>query len=246
MGLLDFLDKDKRSAKKVETNIKKLTNPYRQTEERMQCAEELAADGREEAIYGLLRRFSIKASNQVVDEDEKRRVFDLVLDLADAAVPALRTFIQREDQLRYPLRALTEILTPDEVARHVGEALAAIGPDYVKNPEPKLHLVQHLNEQGHESAPDYLIPFLDDHDETIRFQTVQALLDHDTPAVRAALWARLLEGEEESLRTQTAVAEALVALDGQHIVPEEQRDAVRQALPEGWVLDQQARLKKPE
>ena len=246
MGILDFLDKGKRAAKKVETNIKKLTNPYRQTEERMQCAEELAMDGREEAVYGLLRRFTIKASNQVVDEDEKKRVYDLVLDLGEDAIPALRKFIQREDQLRYPLRALTTIVGKDEVARHVGDALTAIGPDYIKNPEPKLHLVQLLAEHGHDSAPGYLIPFLDDHDETIRFQTVQALSAHPTDAVREALWDRLLEGDEESLRTKTAVAEALVTVDGQHIVPEERRDAVREALPEGWVLDQQARIKRPD
>lgn len=246
MGILDFLDKDKRSAKKVETNIKKLTNAYRQTEERMQCAEELAADGRPEAIYGLLRRFAIKASNQVVDEDEKSRVFNLVLDLDEGAVPALAKFIRREDQLRYPLRALTEIVGTDEGVRYVGEALAAIGPDYVKNPEPKLHLVQHLAEHVHDSAPGYLIPFLDDHDETIRFQTAQALQEHPTDPVREALWSRLVAGEEESLRTLAAVAEALITVDGQHIVAEDRRDAVREALPAGWVLDQQARIKRPD
>ena len=63
MGILDYFDKEKRATKKVETNAKKLTNPYRQSEERMQCAGELAEDGRPEAIYGLLRRFTIKASN---------------------------------------------------------------------------------------------------------------------------------------------------------------------------------------
>ncbi len=245
MGILDFLDKDKRSAKRVETNIKKLTNPYRQTEERMQCAEELAGDGRDEAIYGLLRRFSVKASNQVVDEDEKSRVYELVLSLDEAAVPSLCKFIRREDQLRYPLRALTEIAGRDEVHRYVGEALSGIGPDYVKNPEPKLHLVQHLAEHGHDGAPEYLIPFLEDHDETVRFQVVQTLSEHGTDEVIAALWARLLTDEEESIRTRTAVAEALVSLDGQHVVVEEQRDAVREALPDGWILDQQARIKKP-
>ena len=245
MAILDFFDKDKRSARKVETNIKKLTNPYRQTDERMQCAEELAADGREEAIYGLLKRFTIKASNQVVDEDEKARVFDLVLSLDKAAIPSLRQFIQREDQLRYPLRALTEIVAGDEVVRHVGEALLAIGPDYVKNPEPKLHLVQHLAEHGHQSSPEYLIPFLDDHDETVRFQVVQTLADLSTPEVREALWARLLTEEEESIRVRVAVAEALVTADGQHVVAEGQREAVRAALPPGWLLDQQARIKRP-
>ncbi len=245
MAILDFFDKEKRSAKKVETNLKKLINPYRQTEERLQCAEALAADGREEAIYGLLRRFTIRASNQVVDEDEKNHVYNMVVDLDQAAVPSLRKFIQREDQLRYPLRALTEIVDSDAVIEHVGEALKAIGPDYIKNPEPKLHLVQHLDEHRHERAPTYLVPFLDDHDETIRFQVIQALSAYDTDEVRAALWTRLLTDEEETLRTRTALCDVLVALDGQHIVAEDQREAVEAALPEGWVLDQQARVKKP-
>ena len=244
MGILDYFDKDKRAAKKVETNTKKLTSPYRQSEERIQCAEELAQDGRPEAIYGLLRRFTIKASNQVVDEDEKAQVYAMVVDLDEAAVPSLRKFISREDQLRYPLRALTEIVDNDEVLHHVGGALKAIGPDYVKNPEPKLHLIQHLAEQGHQEAAPYLTPFLADQNETVRFQTVQALSSYNDDDVKDALWARLLTDEDESLRTRNAVCEALLGLDPEHIVPEDARDAVRAALPGSWILDQQARLKR--
>ena len=230
----------------METNTKKLINPYRQSEERMQCAGELAEDGRPEAIYGLLRRFTIKASNQVVDEDEKSQVYAMVVDLDEAAVPSLCKFIGQEDQLRYPLRALTEIVDHDAVLQHVGEALAAIGPDYVKNPEPKLHLIQHLAEQGHEGAAQYLTPFLADQDETVRFQTAQALSTHDNDTVKDALWARLLTDEDESLRTRNALCETLLTLAPEHIVAEEARDAVRAALPGSWVLDQQARLKRAE
>jgi len=246
MGILDYFDKEKRATKKVETNIKKLTNPYRQSEERMQCAGDLANDGRPEAVYGLLRRFTIKASNQVVDEDEKSQVYAMVVDLDEAAVPSLCQFIRREDQLRYPLRALTEIVDEDDVLHHVGEALAAIGPDYVKNPEPKLHLIQHLAEQGHQGAGRYLMPFLDDQDETVRFQTAQALAAYDDDEVKDALWARLLTDEDESLRNRNAVCETLLALAPEHIVAEEAREAVRAALPGSWILDQQARLKRAE
>lgn len=250
MALLDFLDKDRRAARKVDTAIKKLTNPYRQSEDRMQAAEHLAAVGAgggeaaEAAIYGLLKRFTIRASNQVVDEDEKAQVYALVVDLGQAAVPSLRRFIQREDQLRHPLRALAEIEPRDAVVRHVGEALAAVGPDYVKNPESKLHLVQHLAELRHDLAPSYLTPFVADHDESVRFQVVQALARFPGAAARDALMARLAGEEEETLRTIVALCQSLADVDPEAVVPEDRRDAVRAILPDGWCLDEEGRLKK--
>jgi hypothetical protein len=62
---------------------------------------------------------------------------------------------------------------------------------------------------------------------------VAALLAQDDAAAAPAL-ARLL-GDEESVRVRTKIAEGLAARGW--TVPEEDREAVRKALPAGFLLD---------
>ena len=242
MGILDILDKDKRAARKVEKAIKRLTNPYMQSEERMKSADFLREEASDKAVYGLLKRFRIKASNQVVDEDEKQQVYVMVVDLGKRAVPALVRFIGCEDQIRHPLKALTEIVSTDELVEQVGAALVAIGPDYIKNPEPKLHLVQHLETLDDPRVAEILAPFAEDHDETIRFQVVHALASRPGSVAHEALVGRLLSEEDESLRTAQAICEVLSA--AQFSVGEARREAVAKALPSGWTVDEQGRVQK--
>lgn len=241
MALFDFLDKDKRAAKRVERNIKRLTNAYMQSEERMKSADLLREDGGEEAIYGLLKRFTVRSSNQVVDEDEKQQIYGMVLDFGEDATPSILKFIRREDAILYALRALSEIEPVDAMVEHLGTILEEIGPDYMKNPERKLHIVQHLNELKHARVIEILTPFSDDHDETIRFTVVGALGERGGPDGYEPIVGRLLTDEDESIRVRERCCEILSA--AQYSVGEARREVLGEAVPKGWEVDEQGRIR---
>ena len=242
MALFDFLDSHKRFARKVEKAVKKVTNPYVQPEERMAQAEFLQATGSKAAIYGLLRRFSIRASNLVIDEDEKRQVYALIVDLGPAAVEPILRFIRREDQILYPLKALAVIESTEAFLGHLKLALDELGPEYMKLPERKLHLVQHLASLDDPRVVEILAPFVEEHDETIRFQVIQALAERGGEVANEAILSRLLTDEDESLRIQNAICEALSK--AQFSVGEARQEEVSDAVPEKWVVDEQGRIQK--
>jgi HEAT repeat protein len=244
MGILDLLNKDKRAERKLAKAIKRATHPYMQSEERMRAAEMLQEIGTDEAIYGILKRFTINAHNQVVDEGELQQVYGMVVDLGAKAVPSILRFIRREERILHPLKALTEIEPEERVVGHIAEALAHIGPEYIKNSEPKLHLVQHLATIETDRMPEILGPFIEDQDEGVRFQVVAALRPYRGPVTGEALLGRLMGEEEESLRVRRVICEALS--EHQFAVGEERKEPVLEILTEvgGWKVDEQGRIQR--
>ncbi len=240
MGLLDFLDKEKRQQRKLESAIARLTNPYMQGPERMRGADTLLQIGSDEAIYGLLKRFTIRASNGVVDEEEKEQVYGMLVGLGAAAIPPIERFIRREDQTYQALRALSALLPEDEVVRIIGAALEELGPDYMRNPERKLHLIQHLAELRNPGVLPILLPFLDDFDENVRFQTINGLKEQADEAAREPLLTRLCGEEEQSLRLKKRIIEVIEELGW---TVKGFRKQVEELLPKGHSLDKAGHIR---
>ena len=69
MGLFGF------GGSKVDRYVKKLTNAYVQTHERVRMLDLLAETGTDEALYGILKRFTYRTEASIVDEDEKELAF---------------------------------------------------------------------------------------------------------------------------------------------------------------------------
>ncbi len=236
MGLLDIftVDKEKRQAKAIRKATDRLTNKYRQSPERTAAAQTLQGIGTADAIYGLLKRFTVASSNGVEDQDEKEYVYHMVLELGEKAVPAIERFLENEVQLFWPLKALSNMVPEDRMVQIIGQVLQSIGPDYVRNPERKLHLVQHLADYNNPQVVDILLPFVQDHDETIRFQVINALSSHEDERVRDALLQLLTDEDEDSLRIRNRILDIMVE---RHWTVKGFRKRVEELLPSGFVLD---------
>lgn len=241
MGLLDLFDKNKRKDRAREKAAARLTNAYMQGPERMRGADILLEMGDEKAIYGLLKRFTVRASNGVVDEEEKEQVYSMVVGLGRDAVPAIKRFLRQEDQTYYPLRALSAILPEDEVIDIIQETLEALGPDYMRNPERKLHLIQHLAESRHARCVSILLPFLADHDEQVRFQTINALRNQRNEEAREPMLERFCDEEEESLRLRKLIIEVFREFDWD---VKGFTSSVEECMPAGFVLDGKGKFTK--
>src|SRR5689334_20607911 len=106
MGLFDLLSKDKRDERARTRNIQRGLNKYAQSADRLKALESLAADGSEEALYGLLRRFGMMYDKTIEDEQEKEWVFETLCEKGEAALPAVKRYLFSAESISWPLRLL--------------------------------------------------------------------------------------------------------------------------------------------
>lgn len=244
MSLFGFFDKDAGVRRKREASLKKLTNMYYQKVDRLAAAEQaarLARDGDLESIPVLLRRFEHLAPNHTADREEKEYVHDLIIDLGEVAIRPVESYIRTTDTpVWWAVQTYSGLVPRARVSALLAEVLEATDNGYVRHPAKKAGVVQMAADWLDERLKAAVAPFLDDHEEPIRFDAVQTLLrqpDDDTPA---RLAPKLLP-TEESARVRTAVAEAFVAA-GWTIPPAVSLDPG--ALPAGFSLDEQRRVQR--
>jgi hypothetical protein len=195
----------------------------------------LAADGDQEAVLILLRRFEHIAPNHFVDQDEKELVHNLLVELGELAVPTIRSHIRKTGQPVYwALRALTEIEGPARVRTFLAELLRVTDNGYWRDPQKKHNLVQAAVEVEDDAICEALIPFLEDHHEDIRYVALDALLRFKRIEAREPLLARLA-GEEESQRLQQRLLHGFVEL-GWPVT--ELTDALQKRLPRGYKVSE--------
>jgi len=104
--------------------------------------------------------------------------------------------------------------------------------EYVRNPEPKVQLLQALEAYPSEEVRVAIEPFLADASETVRFTATNAVFAVNDAQSTPALVATL-DGEE-SLRVRNRIAQGLA--EKGFAIPEALLDACRKNLPEGYAV----------
>ncbi len=243
MGLFDLLSKDKREGRAREKNIRRALAKYAQSADRMKALEALAADGSEEALYGLLRRFAMMYDKTIEDEQEKEWVFETLCEKGHAALPATRRYLFSADSISWPLRLLEKIAaSKDEEIAMVEDVLGRHEPGYERDPTKKVQLLAHLGQLKHGKSPSLAAPYLADMNEGVRFAAAEALLRHkNEPVAREPLLARFTSDEEESLRIRIKIAEGFADLAW---LVHGFRPGVEKNLPDGFALDREGRFKR--
>lgn len=243
MGFLDFLfDKEKAEQRKIKKLRKTLTNMYVQPPERKYAIQSLRDIGTKEAVQALLARFEDNAPNTTVDADEKRLTYETLVSMsADPALDVRNTVVEylhdRDEKINWPVKVLTDLLDRDEMVALVKELLGTCGKEYKRNPEKKQELVLRAADLEDEELTKELLRFLDDPNETIRFLTVEALLNHGfDEIIEEPLRERL--AEEESIRIIKKLAEAF-ADHSDWKIPEDEREDVELMLPDEYAVHKQ-------
>ena len=137
-------------------------------------------------------------------------------------------FCLKAEALTWPLKILRELLEDEEYQAELIELLGRFDTEYARNVEPKVQLIQALEEVVSEDVREAVAPFLEDVNETVRFHAVQATFAQNNAESVPAL-VKLLE-TEESVRVKNKVAEGLVFRGW--VIPGELRDAAARALRE--------------
>ena len=207
MGILDFL-KPKSALQKATEQIREA---YAQPEYRRTAMDKLFEMGTDEAYTALLQRFTYNANGQIADESEKN---DLVKELADAGdkvVPALKTFIQTEQQLAYPIRALVQIMGKSDAREFLLETLKRHDPMDHRSTKSKVSLLIALGELCETEHAPQLVPYLEDQSDDVQAQAVMVLEQLANTETRAALCAVCTQ-DTHAARVQRQAAAALVDL----------------------------------
>jgi HEAT repeat protein len=208
MGFFDvFLSEEKKIAK----NRRRLTSRDSQPEDREAAARWLAANGSPKALLALVSRFDMKLEHQLNDKAERDVVIAIVLQLGDAAVKPLRSWLKQCRSVSVPLRLLEELTDEASTITFVYKLLERELAREDFKPEKKHALLTWLGDRRHEGAVAAAAPFIDDFDENVRCVAAEVLIAQEDPAVAEILEARIANEEEDSNRLRHRVAEVFAA-----------------------------------
>lgn len=243
MGFFDFFKKDKGSAKKSSPAAKwaeAAGSKRAQNYDRQEALTELANMGSPEAAEALLRRFTFVIDPSITDQEEKDLAARGVLAAGRGAVDPIRAFAAKAESVSWPMRLLKELVEEDEYVEELLAWLSKWDTEYAKFIDPKLQILEELQDHKHEKILQAITRFIGDSNETARLNAVMAALAQGDSAAANPLVDQLLE--EESVRVKNKICEGLIQLGA--VIPEEQRDDVRKALPDRYVVDGAGLVKK--
>lgn len=236
MGLFDIFSKKRedrpRSARDIARLERLVGNKLSQNYDRQEAIEQLSKIGTAASAAALLKRFDWQLDPSITDQEEKEACLRGIVAAGEDALEPLRAYCKKAESLTWPLKVLMEIVPTERVSDEVLELLDQFDTEYVRNPAPKVQLLQTLEQYPSEDVRIAVEPFLTDAGETVRFTAVNTVLAvndaNSAPALVAALDA------EESLRIKNRIAQGLAERGWP--LPAELLDACKKALPPGFRL----------
>jgi HEAT repeat protein len=208
VGLLDLI-KPKSALEKAS---KALRQQYSQPEYRREAMQKLIEIGTEEAYDALLGRFTFNSHGQIADEEEKNDLVEELVRIGKPAVPSLKKFIQNEKQIAFPIRALSRLVSRQDLLDFLIETLKKYEPLDHRSTQAKATLVLALHDYGGSEQADVVVPYLKDHHDDVQFQAIGALEKFKNDSTREAL-AAVCVGSDHAARIQGRAAQALAELE---------------------------------
>jgi HEAT repeat protein len=238
MGLFDFLGKKKPSGgegseREVQRFERIVGNKLSQNIDRQEAIEALSKMGTRASAAALLKRFDWLMDPTILDSEEKEAALAGIVKAGEEAIEPIRSYCRKSESLTWALKALAQIVPPE---RHADELLALLDQfdtEYIRNPEPKIQLINALSHHPSEDVRIAIEPFLNDASEPVRFAAATALFELKLAESVTSLVAAL--ETEESLRIKNRIAQGLV--EKKWPVPQEQISTCSAALPGDFRLD---------
>jgi hypothetical protein len=209
VGFKNLFSSSNRAKGKVDKLIKTATNPYAQSADRYHAMEQLLSDASQEALVGLLRRFTMVSTKSIEDEEEKGWVYRQLSGLGPKVLEPTKTFCIESDNIAWALRIVEDVADEAQEWDILDALLERHPPGYERDPSKKLQLLTHLAEIEDPQVPRILERYLEDPDEQIRYFVVEQLFDFGDEDSREPLLKRLLNPEEESMRVRTKILDGL-------------------------------------
>jgi len=220
------------SSKQIERVVKRLTEPQGEDAPRIEAAEKLADWGTPDALYGLLKRFTISSKVITQDIEEKRMVVRMLVEKGHEAVDPILRFISSHHQVEWPVQALSEILPREELVPKLVSTLEKVAAaSAFTPPEHKADLIRAMRGHVTPEIAAVLRQFLSDDDDDVRIAAIDALSEVGEE-MREPLLQAFLEAEDRP-RIRIKIAETFAEREWP---VKGFRPKIEQTLPEGFHL----------
>ena len=244
MGLFDIFKKKEASAEASSTSGKRATprelnrltrvagDKLSQNYDRQEALQELTKIGTADAAAGLLRRFTFSMEPSITDQEEKEMAVAGVVSIGEEALEPIRKYCVKAESLTWPIKILRQILADEALVDELLTILDQFDTEYVRNAEPKVQLINALEEVVSDDVRVAVAPFLGDMSEPVRFHAVATVFAMNNPESVPALITAL--AEDESLRVRNRIAQRLADFGWE--IEESLREQCAEALPEEFEL----------
>ncbi len=231
--MFDFL---KRSSgptpKQIEKAVKRLTETHGEEGPRIEAAERLYDWGTSETLFALLKRFTMSSRVITQDIEEKRMIVRMLVEQGEAAVQPILRFMKAHPQVDWPVQALAEIVSKDELVRYLVEIIETVALSEFAAPEHRVSLIRAVHDHVTPEMAPLLRSFLEDADDDVRIAAVEGLVNLGQSNRETLLEAFLEAGDRPRIRRR--IAELFVdrawAVKGY-------RPKIEETLPEGFGLN---------
>jgi HEAT repeat protein len=236
MSLLDFFKSKKLPPGDVITQKAgyKLINKNSEIEGRYGAADTLAQIGTEEAVYCLLQRFTVVIGTDIPDGDEKRYVYEKIVQLKHCAIAPILRFLKEKEQAAQALQLLKELTPPEEFLNHLIELIGGFDPYFSKYPDKKIQAINALSDFYDERIVALLEPFLDDDDDVVRTSVIRTLSKQQNEEPVRELLLKAIVDSGERPRVRIAACEVVSELKWRVTG---YRKQVENVLPERFYMD---------
>jgi hypothetical protein len=205
MGWLDWLTGGEDG--QLKRHVKRIRNLNAQAEDRISSAHWLAELGSEEAVVGMLGRFSINYEHRMKDTEEKNLVTELLRGLGRERIGSpIRAWCRKNEAFARPL-SLVHDLEGKEAAVDILLDMLGREVDPFKT-EKKRQILIKLSDYIDGRICERVPACLEDFDEGIRYAAAEALISQDDANIRVDLARALARRDEESNRLRVRIAEA--------------------------------------
>jgi len=136
MGLLDkiFSSDSGPSGRQIQRALKQATQPHGEAATRVSAMERLASWRTSEAAAALLRRFTIQTPQASMDLEEKQYAVKLLAQMGSVAVEPILAYLKVEPDVTFPIKALKQILPPEEFVKRLIDVLTRLSAGYTRWP----------------------------------------------------------------------------------------------------------------
>jgi thioredoxin-like negative regulator of GroEL len=209
MGLKDLFSAEGRAARSLQKHVNRAKNADSQHVDRqasLDILRDAAHDGNEDAIAGLLGRFTIRYDKSIEDEQEKEFVAEELIRCGARILPQLKKHLINAESIAYGLKVLHEVADADQAWPILEDLCERNDNTYTRDPSKKIQLLHYLGEQPDPRCSQALLPYLEDIDEGVRYTAVESLLRHKNPEVaREPLLKVLVNDKEDSRRIKKRI-----------------------------------------
>ena len=230
--MFDFLKRNQPSPKQIDKLVKRLTEPGGEDGPRIEAAGKLSEWGTAEALYALLKRFTISSKVITGDIEEKRMVVRMLVEKGKKAVDPILRFLGDHHQVEWPVQALSEILPREELVPKLVDILEKVAASSeFTPPEHKSDLIRAMRGHVSPEIATVLRRFLSDDDDDVRIAAIEAISEVGEE-VREPLLEAFLEADDRP-RIRIKIAEMFA----DHEWPVRgYRPRIEETLPEGFHL----------